>query len=206
MEIMMEIDIENMNLFEVTFWMAIWPLLKLAIVFIVALLILKLWTKVAGKAAQGGVFLFGLPTIPFVIMYFLAIDIPMFGGPDWLGIKGMYAEHELLKLFLIGLPIFFFSAFYMQIRSGAPLLVSLIYSLVCWIGSVAACVTVFMLVLILIGMLTGKFMVNHVVPAAFETPQLMRRCPTCHGYCIPVMAEVCPRCGAYSNPSGKIEL
>ena len=58
------------------------------------------------------VILFTVPTLPYLILYFITIDVPLFGGGDWLNVVGIEAEHEIIKLFLVGLPVFFFVAFY----------------------------------------------------------------------------------------------
>ena len=84
---------------------------------------------IAARAAMyENVVLFGVPTLPYLFLYSITIDIPLFGGGDWLNVVGIDAEHEIIKLFLVGLPIFFFVAFYLQWKSKIPPLYSLMYS------------------------------------------------------------------------------
>ena len=150
---------------------------------------------IAARAAMyENVVLFGVPTLPYLFLYFITIDIPLFGGGDWLNVVGIDAEHEIIKLFLVGLPIFFFVAFYLQWKSKIPPLYSLMYSGVCWVASVMACMTV-VLIIALVGIYIitkkgGKVMLG----AATETTELVKTCPNCHQQ-IAAGDSYCPHCG-----------
>ena len=179
----------------------LFPIVRIVVVLAVCLGIIWVWYHAAAKALMDGAVLFGLPTISYLVLYFLIIDIPMLGGPDILDIKGIEAEHEILKMFLVGLPLFFLVAFYLQWKNGLPLLLSLAYSLICWVAAVAACFTVILLIALIGIMLIGKFTGKVLIPAATETnggrgsgASLMYRCPNCQ-MGIPVGHLVCPHCG-----------
>ena len=153
-----------------------------------------IWYHAGAKALMDGVVLYSLPTIAFLVVYFIIIDVPMLGGPDILDVKGIEAEHEFLKFFLAGLPVFLFVTFYLETK-GLPLLMSLAYSLICWVAAFFACLTFIILIVFIGTYILTKFMGQHILPVAIETPpELKWKCPNCHQG-IPIGSAACPFCG-----------
>ena len=184
----------NMGVFGMIFGSLIGRLLGMVLLLAIGVVVCIAYYVISVRAGvTEEIVLFGVPTLPYLILYFITIDIPFFGGGDWLNVKGIEAQHEILKLFLIGLPIFFFVAYYLQTK-GIPVLYSLFYSGVCWIASVMACVTI-VLIIALVGIFIltkhgGKAMIG----AATETHELVKICPNCHTK-IAAGDSYCPHCG-----------
>lgn len=160
----------------------------------VCVLVLVGYILVAVKAATENIDLIKWPVLPFVVVYFIAIDLPLLGGDDLFNMTGTYASNEILKMVLLGLPFFFFITWRLM-GKGVPMAWALIYSAACWAGGLAAALGVITMIVIV-----GLFIISIVgggsllKGATEQGPVTMRRCPNCKQG-IPIGESYCPHCG-----------
>lgn len=170
-------------------------LVAMLVFFAVCIVVFAIFMFVAMWAVNSSGVSIVKPAIPFVVLYFLAVAVPLFGGDDWLEVTGTYADHEILKLFFIGLPLFFLLMFYFELRYKMPMLVSAIYALACWTGAIAMSFCAILIIVFIGSIFVVGATAKGTLDVATETSKTAKfRCPNCHRG-VNAGEDYCPACG-----------
>lgn len=170
-------------------------LFAMLIFFAVCLIVFGIYIFVAAWAASVNGVSITKPSIPFVVLYVSAVVIPLFGGEDWLGVTGTEAEHEILKLFIVGLPVFFVTTLYFKLRYKMSMLVSILYALSCWLGAIAMSFCAFLIIVYIGSLFVIKTTASTTyIGATAPSKPAQFRCPNCHSG-VNAGEDYCPACG-----------